>query len=340
MPRRPNNTADPDTPKQRAKPNTNSYKTYIYQVLKQVHPKIGISTNAMEVLNDFTLNLFQRINTEAKKLNSLRKRSIITSRDIQSAVKLIFKGQLAAFAVSEGYRSVQTYTKVMMKSGPRYFRGYKFSRADLDFKVDDPDAAEEAEDQNNLNQSNDGRRRKWTPKKHSTSCGLVFSILRVKRHMKRDKGQKRLSALAPVYLAAVLEYVMLEILEISGDAAIENHKKRITPRFLTLGIHNDEELWDLFGLTSILPQGGVVPSILPELIPEKKTKTKVLTVDGVEDDEDKGKSQRGKKRKEPEDEEDVTEEVEPAKKSARKRNKVNHNQVRPRGTRPVRAGSR
>lgn len=68
----------------------------------------------------------------------------------------------------------------------------------------------------------------------------------------------------PVYLAAVLEYLAAEILELAGNAARDNKKQRIVPRHLQLAIRNDEELNKLLGHV-VISQGGVVPFIQPEV---------------------------------------------------------------------------
>merc|ERR1711877_17754 len=90
--------------KKKAKVET--YKIYIYKVLKQVHPDTGISSKAMSIMND----IFEKIASEASKLARYSKKPTVTSREIQTAVRLILPGELAKHAVSEGTKAVTKFT--------------------------------------------------------------------------------------------------------------------------------------------------------------------------------------------------------------------------------------
>jgi histone H2B len=87
-----------------------SYAIYIYKVLKQVHPDTGISSKAMSIMNSFVNDIFERIAAEASRLAHYNRRSTITSREIQTAVRLLLPGELAKHAVSEGTKAVTKYT--------------------------------------------------------------------------------------------------------------------------------------------------------------------------------------------------------------------------------------
>ena len=87
-----------------------SYSIYIYKVLKQVHPDTGISSKAMSIMNSFVNDIFERIAAEASRLAHYNRRSTITSREIQTAVRLLLPGELAKHAVSEGTKAVTKYT--------------------------------------------------------------------------------------------------------------------------------------------------------------------------------------------------------------------------------------
>ncbi|KAG9120441.1 histone H2B [Ceratobasidium sp. 392] len=96
--------------KKRKKSRKETYSSYIYKVLKQVHPDTGISNKAMAILNSFVNDIFERIAEEASKLASYSKKSTISSREIQTSVRLILPGELSKHAISEGTKSVTKFS--------------------------------------------------------------------------------------------------------------------------------------------------------------------------------------------------------------------------------------
>jgi len=107
----------------------------------------------------------------------------------------------------------------------------------------------------------------------SKKAGLQFPVGRVHRYLKQGKYASRIGAGAPVYLAAVLEYLAAEILELAGNAARDNKKSRIIPRHVQLAVRNDEELNKLLAGVTIAA-GGVLPNIHSVLLPKKSKKEK------------------------------------------------------------------
>lgn len=105
----------------------------------------------------------------------------------------------------------------------------------------------------------------------SSKAGLQFPVGRISRYLKNGKYAERIGAGAPVYMAAVLEYLTAEILELAGNAAKDNKKNRIIPRHIQLAIRNDEEL-NSFLKTATIASGGVLPNINPGLLPTKGDK--------------------------------------------------------------------
>merc|ERR1712119_242691 len=77
-----------------------TFAIYIYKVLKQVHPDVGVSKKAMNIMNSFINDSFERIALEASKLVRFNKRRTLSSREVQTAVKLLLPGELARHAIS------------------------------------------------------------------------------------------------------------------------------------------------------------------------------------------------------------------------------------------------
>ncbi|XP_058840462.1 uncharacterized protein LOC131695974 [Topomyia yanbarensis] len=101
--------------KKRKQRRKESYAIYIYKVLKQVHPDTGVSSKAMSIMNSFVNDIFERIANEASRLAHYNRRSTITSREVQTAVRLLLPGELAKHAVSEGTKAVTKYTSSKTK---------------------------------------------------------------------------------------------------------------------------------------------------------------------------------------------------------------------------------
>ncbi|CAL5352948.1 unnamed protein product [Camellia sinensis] len=127
---------------------------------------------------------------------------------------------------------------------------------------------------------------KKKPVSRSVKAGLQFPVGRIGRYLKKGRYSQRVGTGAPVYLAAVLEYLAAEIiepsagklkthqqkvLELAGNAARDNKKNRIIPRHVLLAVRNDEELGKLLAGVTIA-HGGVLPNINPVLLPKKSDK--------------------------------------------------------------------
>nr|GEU60357.1 histone H2A.1 [Tanacetum cinerariifolium] len=115
-----------------------------------------------------------------------------------------------------------------------------------------------------------GERKKSVTK--SVKAGFQFPVGRIGRFLKKGRYAQRTGSGAPIYLAAVLEYLAAEVLELAGNAARDNKKTRINPRHLLLAVRNDEELGKLLAGVTIA-SGGVLPNINPVLLPKKSAVT-------------------------------------------------------------------
>ncbi|BBN00249.1 histone H2B [Marchantia polymorpha subsp. ruderalis] len=111
-------TANTDGVKKRRKPkkSVESYRIYIYKVLKQVHPEFGISSKAMSIMNSFLNDIFERLASEAVRLSRYSKKPTVASREIQTAVRLTFPGELAKHAIAEGTKAVGKFTTLIKSS--------------------------------------------------------------------------------------------------------------------------------------------------------------------------------------------------------------------------------
>ena len=98
----------------RRKKRTEHFGIYIYKVLKQVHPDTGISKKSMSIMNSFINDVFDRMAQEAIKLVRYNKKKTLSSREMQTAIRLMLPGELSKHAVSEGTKAVTKYTSAQV----------------------------------------------------------------------------------------------------------------------------------------------------------------------------------------------------------------------------------
>lgn len=258
-------------------------------------------------MNSFVSDLFERLASEAGRLVRYNKQATLTSREIQTATRLIFPGELAKHGVSEGVKAVTKYTGTMGKvengdspahpADSAYIEAAPNTRQALE-EIDESVSDSDNDDSNvaighsvddefqppAVSQALFDRRNPHAQMSRSFRAGLVFPVGRFYRLLKEGKYAARVGAGAPVYVAAVLEYLCAEILELSGNAAYDNNcvyvahvslvrlsdrSRRIVPRHLQLAIRSDEELTKLLMEVSIAPS-GVITHAHNTLLPKKK----------------------------------------------------------------------
>jgi histone H2A len=105
----------------------------------------------------------------------------------------------------------------------------------------------------------------------SARCDLTFPVARVLSSMRKTTSTKRTSQSAAVYLAAVMEYLVAEVIEVSGNKTKDLDMKRIRPRHVQLAIRTDDAL-DKFLDAVTIASGGVMPFVHPSLLPKKREK--------------------------------------------------------------------
>lgn len=91
--------------------DSNSFQTYIYRVLKEIKPELGISKQAIALINNILVELFEKIAKEARDVMLYSKRSTLGSREIEAGIKLHFPGELCKLAVTASRNSLQKFSE-------------------------------------------------------------------------------------------------------------------------------------------------------------------------------------------------------------------------------------
>lgn len=186
------------------------YHTFIYKVLKQVHPDNSITADAKALMNDLVIDLIARLVQASNTAATTAETKTMTTAEIQKAVNELMTPKLASYAVAEGTKAVIAYS--------------------------DQPAPEKAPE--------GAQPRKRTPR--AARAGLQFPVTRV-AHAIRDKMvTAHLSDTASIYFTAVVEFITAEILELAGNTARDNKRVTITPKFIQTAITADAELHALF----------------------------------------------------------------------------------------------
>lgn len=194
-------------------------RIYINRVLKQVHPDTSITQEALNEVNYMIHYLIEKLSLASNTFVQHSNKSTLSAAAVQSALSLCLPPGLSEYTISEGTQAVTHY------NGSKTVTNQKSSKEKMS---------------------------------KSVRAHLTFSVSRIE-HLMRLYVQNcnRLSETAPVYLAAAMEYICAEILELSGLIARDHLKVRITTRHILLAIKNDKELSYLF--KDVILSGGVLP---------------------------------------------------------------------------------
>jgi histone H2A len=216
------------------KKNYDSFDIFINKILKQVHPDTGITSKASDFLNNLIHAYISKIMKAANLLLLKAKQKTLNNRVIGTAVRIQLPGELKTHAVSEATKAVTKYNaRTIVKKSER---------------------------------------KKGEPKGTSYAAGLQLSVPRISKIMRQVSFADNLGKPAAIYMTAVIEYLLAEILELAGNAARDNNKSRISSKFIFMAIVHDEELSKLS--CGILMGGGVIPNTVQQIVPSKPEKPK------------------------------------------------------------------
>lgn len=214
------------------KRNYDRYSTYIHRLLKQINQETKINRDAMTNLNSAVKDIMNRICKESKNLLDLSKHKTLSLADASTAVDLVLENELSQFARKQGDKALTKYRSSV--SGAK--------------------TEGESKDKKESKQAR---------------AGLVLPVSRVKTYLKEKCGiSGKIQTEVPIYVTAVVEYLISEVLELSSLASVSEKKKTISPKHIRIALEGDEDLHALFH-AAMLSKAGVQEQIAPELLVRK-----------------------------------------------------------------------
>ena len=235
-----------ETNLKKSKKKMRYFDSYISKVLKLTSKENGMTNEAKMQLNSSLIILSNILAEKSRKLTMMSNKKTLSHKEVENAVNLTLNGELKTHANNEGAKSLKNY--------------------------------EESKNNNNNNKSKKNDQNKGLSRQ--SKSGILFPPSVLEKFL-RNFGNSKLmvTQTAPIYLAAVLEYICVEILSVASASAHNKKRVRVTVQDIDVSIKNDFELNNLFVENNIqFIGGGVLPFIHPVLTRKKKRRKKKVTL--------------------------------------------------------------
>lgn len=213
--------------------------TYIYRLLKSLHPKTGLSGSALKTLNNMSRINVERMMTNINNLMIGTKKKTISSYEVNSSVRLTLPRAIANDVLTKSTSAVEQYLQRKQER------------------------KEEKEVDENLK-----------PESRSTVAGLVFPITRIQNLMMTLSTSTRKTDTAAVSMTAVCEYIMTDVLNNSAKIAIGEKRVRITPSHIMKAVESNVNLREFY--RNSIFAGGVYNDEEETVANKSKTTTRKI----------------------------------------------------------------
>lgn len=215
--------------------NNLSFNNYLRKLLNQVQPECNMGKDSSEQLDSLLKHISMRLAREARAIAHSTGRLTIQHEDVEAAVRLIFPENLAKHAMENGLKALDSF-----QNADKSVHN-KASRSGLSIP---PHISE-----------------KHLREQNST----------------KEKAASRLnvSEKAQIYLAAIIEYIASQYLEVAGNTTRDGKRKNVTTRDIYVASAEDEDLTNLMHRVNFSWIGaGVIPYIHEAFIPTKDKRRK------------------------------------------------------------------